>query len=401
VNTKKRFSFTWGLIVIALLGLIGFNIPMPYYLLQPGTADNIRPMVTIEGAANVEKGSFLLTTVLMGKANLLTYGYANVFDERVDLIPSDLILHQGESPEQYNERQSLVMEKSQNEAILVAFQAAGIPIEVKHQGVTVMTVLEGMPAAGVLQFGDVIHSINGKRIQLAEELIQTVEEKKAGDKLILGIERDDKQQTVEIVLAPFKREGAADPDAPKVGIGIALEDFLAIKPSRKVTINAEDIGGPSAGLMFSLEIFNQLTETDWTKGYQIAGTGTINSQAQVGQIGGIEHKIYTADQEGVDIFFAPKDIYESDTNEKKAKKAAARINTKMRIISVATFQEALDFLNKLEVKEANSQQIKFEWAVGGIPSFVRQLHPDHRRVNKLPQLGYPMKASDPVLASLW
>jgi PDZ domain-containing protein len=350
MNILRRFNFGWSLIVVTLLGLIGFNIPMPYYLVQPGTAEEIRPMVTIEGASEVEKGNFLLTTVLMGKANLLSYGYASVFDERVDLIPSDLVLHRGESPEQYNKRQFLVMEKSQNEAILVAFQAAGVPIQVTHQGVTVMTVLEGMPAANALMIGDVIQSVNGKPIQAARELIDTVKGKKAGDKLTLGIKRDGQKKTVELVLAPFKREEPAPPNAPTVGIGVAPEDLIAIKPSRKVTINAGDIGGPSAGLMFSLEIYNQLTEVDWTKGYQIAGTGTINAEGLVGQIGGIEHKVYAADHEGVDIFLVPKDVDESDSNEKNAKKAAAHIKSKMKIVPVATFKEALGYLDKLEVK---------------------------------------------------
>lgn len=338
------------IIALGIMGLIAFNVPMPYYLMQPGSAEEIAPMVKIETSEYVEKGAFLLTTVYMGPANLLTYGYASVFDERTELIPKEYIMNEGESSEEYNARQALIMEKSQNEAILVGFQAAGVPIEVKNQGVVVMTVLDNMPAAKVLNIGDVILTIDGKPIRLANDLIDMVKGKKEGDILNLGIKRDGESLSVEVELAAFEREGEVNPDAPKFGIGISPEDFLAIKPSIPVTIDAGAIGGPSAGLMFSLEIFNQLTVTDWTKGYRIAGTGTITAKGEIGQIGGIEYKVYSADQDNVDIFFVPKDKHTYDSNEKKAKEAAARIKTEMQLVPVANFKEAVDFLKRLDPK---------------------------------------------------
>ena len=90
-------------------------------------------------------------------------------------------------------------------------------------------------------------------------------------------------------------------------MGIGLVDDREIISDPKVKIKTESIGGPSAGLMFSLEIYNQLTKNDLTKGHSIAGTGTIDPDGTVGRIGGIDKKVVAADNEGAEIFFAPDD----------------------------------------------------------------------------------------------
>lgn len=351
MNTKLKFGWGKIVLIIVLLGFIAFNIPMPYYLIQPGTAEELRPMIQVEGASTEEEGNFLLTTVYLGEANLLTYGYARWVASTIEILDKEVILQEGESPEQYSARQELVMDKSQNEAILVAFKAAGIPIEVDNEGVMILMVLDNMPAAKVLKVGDIIRAVNEQPILAAEEIIEQVKVLKPGDQVKLNIERDGKQQTVEVEIALFDEQTQADTGSPKAGIGIAFENYWSIEPSREVTIDAGSIGGPSAGLMFSLEIYNQLTPVDYTKGHQIAGTGTINEVGEVGQIGGIEFKIIAADKKGADIFFVTKDIQPNDSNEKKALQTAKRIGTKMKIVPVATFKEAIQYLEQLEPQE--------------------------------------------------
>jgi PDZ domain-containing protein len=102
-----------------------------------------------------------------------------------------------------------------------------------------------------------------------------------------------------------------------------------------------------------LEIYDQLrTEVDLTKGYQIAGTGTIALDGTVGRIGGIQHKVVAADNAGAEIFFAPDDPPNEHSNYREALKAAERIGTSMKIVPVKTIQEALDYLEKLEERKA-------------------------------------------------
>lgn len=343
---KRGMSkFGWSLFIVFFIGLIAFNIPMPYFLIQPGTAEEIRPMIKVTGGYTNEKGTFMLTTVLLGKANLLTYGYAKINSGNIDTYPQEEILARGESSEEYNQRQELVMKNSQDIATLVAFRHANVPVKVVPLGVVVTMLVEGMPAEKVLHIGDRIKAVNGKTIQKAIELVNTVKGKKAGDKISVTFVHNDQVQTAEIALQEFNTPSSSD--GPKAGIGIVPSDMQTVIPSKKVTVHSGEIGGPSAGLMFTLEIFNQITKEDWTKGYRIAGTGTIDADGNVGQIGGIQHKIVAADRSGAEIFFVPKDINTGDSNEKDAFAEAKKINTNMRLVPVGNFNDAIAYLRSL------------------------------------------------------
>ena len=143
-------------------------------------------------------------------------------------------------------------------------------------------------------------------------------------------------------------EVKAFPDDPeKVGIGIQLVTNEEIETVPPVKIKSGNIGGPSAGLMFSLEIYNQLTEEDITKGHYIAGTGEIDYDGRVKRIGGIDKKVVAADKEGIEIFFAPNEEGASDSNYQEAKATAEKIKTDMKIIPVDTFDDALTYLENL------------------------------------------------------
>ena len=127
-------------------------------------------------------------------------------------------------------------------------------------------------------------------------------------------------------------------------IGIIIGSAIDMNTSKKVKFDAEGFGGPSAGLMFTLEIYEQLTKENIRHGQKIAGTGTMDELGNVGQIGGIDKKIVSANEAGVEIFFVPKDLSKEDDNEKIAKNVAKKIQSKMKIVPVATFEEALSYL---------------------------------------------------------
>lgn len=104
--------------------------------------------------------------------------------------------------------------------------------------------------------------------------------------------------------------------------------------------------------MFSLEVYNQIVKEDLTRGYKIAGTGTMDAEGNVGQIGGIKHKIVAAHKEDVDIFFYPRDITEYDTNEKEIKEQVKEEGyTDIKIVPVSTLKEAIEYLEKLPEKK--------------------------------------------------
>ena len=169
-----------------------------------------------------------------------------------------------------------------------------------------------------------------------------INEKKAGDVIDLVFKREGKEKKVSIPLKTFKD------DSSRVGIGISLDDYRKVITNPEISIDTDQIGGPSAGLMFTLEIYNQLTEGDITKGYDIAGTGTISDDGTVGPIGGIQQKIVAADNSGAEIFFAPNENGAAGSNYEEAMIAAKDIKTKMKIIPVDSFNDALQYLTKIK-----------------------------------------------------
>ena len=164
-------------------------------------------------------------------------------------------------------------------------------------------------------------------------------------KIQIVYKREETEKRATIALKPFK-------DRPnQVGLGISLDDYTRVTTDPIISINSEQIGGPSAGLMFSLEIYNQLTKGDLTKGYQIAGTGTIDEAGKVGPIGGIGQKIVAADKSGADIFFAPNENGNARSNYQDALVAAKDIDTKMKIVPVDSFDQAVEYLEHLKKKK--------------------------------------------------
>lgn len=144
--------------------------------------------------------------------------------------------------------------------------------------------MKGMPAYGKIEVGDRIKSVDGKTYDSADKMVSYISSKKAGTPVRFILERNGKDITEKVTLKPFKEE------PNRVGIGVSLFTDRNVKVSPSIKVDIENIGGPSAGLMMSLEIYNQLTKEDETHGYAIAGTGTIDADGTVGPIGGIDQR---------------------------------------------------------------------------------------------------------------
>ena len=341
---KPRNRTNWAkisLITLLIFLIIAF-IPTPYYLYQPGTVEKLADKVTVEGGHKAEKGSFSLTTVLSIKASnpyVLLYGLfaPDTQIESQQNVKGDL------TDEEYNELLMHMMDGSQTNAIAAGLKTAGEKVETVHDGVFIQAILPKSEAKKVLQVGDVIHTLDGKTLNKTDDFINYINaNKKAGDKIKVGFTRDGKDKTTTVKVMKL------DPKSKKVGVGIVPDDMIQLQTDRNVKMNVADIGGPSAGLMFSLEIFNQLSKEDMTKGYKIAGTGTIDPEGHVGQIGGIRDKIVAAHNAHVNIFFCPKDINPEDANEKDIKDEAKKRNYHIKIVPVATTKEAVDYLKTLQ-----------------------------------------------------
>lgn len=336
---NKYFIRTF--VIAAIIILISSFYYLPFYVSKPGMAKELEPIIEVENGFD-EQGSFMLTTVRMGRANIYSYAIAKL-SEYQKIYPLEAIRNENETDKEYNVRQLHLMATSKLAAIETAYKKAGLPVNYDYNGVFVLNVMPGMPAEGKLEAGDRIFKVDGNEFKSSEQFIQYVSGKSIGDEVTFAIDRDEEIKEVKIPLKQLKETG-------KVGVGISLVDDKEIVVKPNVTINSEDIGGPSAGFMFSLEIYNQLTEEDFTKGYPIAGTGTIDLKGNVGPIGGIEQKIIAADKAGAAIFFAPNEKGASDSNYKVAVKTAKDIKTKMKIVPIDTFDEAIVYLKKIKAK---------------------------------------------------
>ncbi|MEC2072989.1 SepM family pheromone-processing serine protease [Alkalihalophilus marmarensis] len=344
-QTKQSnwIKWRWPILIILLLGL--YFTPLPYYYSQPGDALVLDDVISVDGASEEAGGSFMLTTIRMGKANPIFYAWAQFSPYRI-LHPESQLRFEDETDEEYQHRQLMMMTDSQEVAKIVAYEQANKEVSYEYFGVLVTVLIEGMPAIEVLEQGDRIQQVNGESIRTADELIERLTGYEKGDNVTLTIEREGELMEVTVGFSHFPEEMNAPSD--RVGIGIQ-----APVTDREVTFNPEvhidtsQIGGPSAGLMFSLEIYDQLTEGNLTKGYLVAGTGTIREDGTVGRIGGAAQKVVAADRAGADYFLAPFEDGADDSNYNEAVLAAEDIGTDMEIIPINRFEEAIEFLESL------------------------------------------------------
>lgn len=314
-------------------------IPLPYYVTKPGLAEPLSPYVNVEGAKK-DDGDFMLTTVSMSRANI--YSYIGTYTNPIHhLYKVNEIMSKGESNDDYQFRQLRYMEESKQAAILNAYKQAGKPYQINKTGIVIVSVLEDMPASKVLKLGDIVTKVGEKEIHSVDDFTKTISSSSPGTKFQLSIIRNGKSKKVSVQSKKFK-------DEPKrSGIGVSIVENLKLSTSPKVKIDSEEIGGPSAGLMFALEIYDQLSDENLAKGHEIAGTGTIDGAGVVGPIGGISQKIIAASNAGAEIFFAPNENGKKNSNYKEAVKTAKKHNVKMKIVPVNTYADALKYLKKL------------------------------------------------------
>jgi Lon-like protease len=345
----KRIGIT-GILLILIAIL--FVYPMDIYISKPGGAYDLTPLVDVESGDENDVGTFSLMTISLSKATVASYVYSQFSDQR-KILPAKQVRRSGESETEYNLRQKRLMSDSQFNAITVAFDRAEIPIDVTFDGVTVMSVLEDGAANGILEAGDQIQIVDGVRLKESGQFADIISRKLKDDEVNLSLTRKDDEKNVTVKLKEIPNGDG------RVGLGVQFLEDRTLTTEPEVTMHTSNIGGPSAGLMFTLEIMNRLIDEDLTKGYNIAGTGEMLEDGTVGRIGGADFKVIAASGKGVEIFFAPDDEIPKEvldknpglqTNYEEAVAMAKKIGTKMKIVPVKTIDDALDYLEKLEPK---------------------------------------------------
>ncbi|MBM6613620.1 PDZ domain-containing protein [Desemzia sp. RIT804] len=345
MNKKIIKSFSLVLIIIAIFWLL--FMPLPYYVESPGSAVHLNELVQVDNETDQEPGSYMLTTVAVRRATPLTY--LTKFLPFHDGYTEEELFGTTTTSEEYNNLQQFYMTGSINSAVQAAFEAANEPYEFSYNGVYVMSVLENSNFEGMLQVGDIIIDLDGNAFKSSQEFIEYVQNKEVNQTIEVTYQRNGEENTVSAPLMEME-------ETKYPGLGISLVDNTSITTDIPVEIDADGIGGPSAGFMFALQIYTQLVDQDLRDGHEIAGTGTIAADGTVGRIGGIEKKVVAANDEGATIFFAPDDVIDPvilenypdlKSNYEEAVAAAEEIDTDMTIVPVKNIQDAIDYLNQL------------------------------------------------------
>lgn len=317
-----------GVIVAAVLVLV----QTPYALEMPGPATEVQHLIAPD--PHPSKGALYLVTIYSEPANLAEWLYAKVNPE-ADLVPREQARPKNISEQDYQTMLGHMMDESKVAAKVVAFRAAGYNVTLNGQGAQIQSITDNSKAKGILKEGDIVVAADAQPVTTANDLTALILAHKPGDVLPLEVKRGQETLTVKVPLI----EAPDEPGRARIGIAVLTYHF-DYKFPESVDISTHDIGGPSAGLMFALGIYNALTDTDITHGHKIAGTGTISTDGKVGAIGGAKYKVVSAEGVGAELFLVPTDNYE------EAKKAAKTI----KVVPVATFDDALKALANLPTK---------------------------------------------------
>ncbi|MHA7962982.1 S16 family serine protease [Paenibacillus sp. CAU 1782] len=333
--------------------------PTPFVMFQPGIAVPVEPMIVLDhsagnpdAAANGEagvqeaEGEFLLTAVKLTEPNFWNVLKA-AFQPDYDLMRKRDV-YGGVSRSQYVQQLSVVMQNSQSNAVEAVYRYLSLP----YHNVTTVIIASGIsPNAGsnpgLLEQGDILVGPKGETpfLDMEDVLRRWEKDIQSGENWELVVSRKGEHLTIGMetlktagLTGEWSKDELLEQFAAWLGVAgfVEQQELVPDDLLYKLNISANNIGGPSAGLVFALQGVDLLSTGDLTGGRRIAATGTISPDGAVGEIGGISQKVVSTSSEGAELFLVPAG------NEAEARKKAAALHSPMTIAGVSTLQEALD-----------------------------------------------------------
>lgn len=340
-HTRVGFRATALLVTVALAVLVGglLNlVTVPRVVYHPGpvydTLGSIGESEVVQLDEELEthedtEGHLFFTTIRLegGPGNSLTawQWLRAQFDGATTIVPRERVFPEGVNAEQVREQNTALMQHSQQDAAVVALRANGTEIP---EDIVVAQVMVGAPADGVLHVDDQILAVAGEEVTSTRVVQDSIQAVAPGEDVELTLLREGEEVTLDV---PTTR----DEETGRTIVGVYLAPRYELPYD--ISIDAGNVGGPSAGLMFSLAVYDKLTPGPLTDGRSVAGSGTITGTGQVGGIGGITQKMYAAQNARVDLFLAPAaNCDEVVTGQPED----------LVVVPVATFEEALGTLEQ-------------------------------------------------------
>ena len=327
-NIKKIIRENIGFIITWIVVLLLFFVDTPYLIYTSGSYIDLGTRLDAD-TDNKTSGTFGMAYVSVVKASPIFIGISYL-NKNWDLISKDKVKYDDETLKDAEKRDKISMEEAVSNAKIAAFKEAlgTYNIDDVHH---IITYLDSSDTE--LKLFDEIKSVDGITVNNLEDIRNVVATKEIGTKMNIEVMRNEKLITVSSSV--YEVEGR------KI-LGISLTDVYDVTTSPEVEIKIKsNESGPSGGLMMSLSIYNSLVSEDISKGKKIIGTGTIDVNGNVGEIGGVKYKLIGAVKNKADIFLCPKENYE------EAVKVANDNNYNIKIVAVSTLKEAIEELENL------------------------------------------------------
>lgn len=334
--SRRTLTLAVAGFLVVLLSAVAALLPVPYVALEAGPVTNTlgsvgkTQLIRIDGRETYPvRGNLDLTTVHVlggpGSQLGLVTALRGWLDDGIAIVPEDTVYPPGETAEEAEKESAAEMRDSQENATTSALRELGIPVEITS---FVQDVPAGSPSSGKLESGDELVAIDGTPVAGGTQLRELITAHDPGDPVRVTFRRDGAEETRTITT-----ERAEDGRAI---VGITTRDEADYPFD--VEISLEDVGGPSAGLMFALGIVDKLTPGSLTDGAHIAGTGTIDDTGHVGAIGGITQKMIGAERAGATVFLAPAG---------NCAEAKETVPDGLRLVKARTLSSAVSSLERL------------------------------------------------------
>jgi PDZ domain-containing protein len=325
------------IILMMTIGIAaGFLFRTDYVAFVPGSSRDTEPFLSVSGITDYPSDGELHLTTVRVRDRVSLWGYLwYQFDSDSELVDRQQVF--GTRTAEENREINLDrMASSKDLAAAVALERLGYDTVVPD-GVFVLETVQGTPAAELLERGDVIVSVQGQEVVSPTQLVEAIGARSPGDFITIGVERASNGQVEEIPVTLAARED--DETRAFLGVGTSERVDLNLDVGFEITLGSDNIGGPSAGLAFTLAVLDQLTPGELTGGQRVAVTGTIQVDGSVGSVGGVEQKAAAVRDEGVKVFIVPTAL-EEPTIERVRDVAGDDVT----VIPVEDLEGALDAL---------------------------------------------------------
>ena len=311
------------ILILVIVGIIA-NYPLPYYIEAPGGTIDITNRIDIDGGY-VSKGSLNLLYVTEYRGNVMTYLMGLVLPS-FDIEKQEERQISNESAQDIYIRNRVMLENSIDNATILAYRHANKTVNITGYNNVILANYNDND----LKIGDNIISIDNVKVSNLIDIKNELDKKEANQTITISVMRDNKEHSFKVKLD----------DEKKLGIIVQTDYEYELDPEINIKFKTSE-SGSSGGLMLALSIYNAITSEDITHGFKVAGTGTIDIEGNVGEIGGVKYKIMGAVRNKMDLVFVPTANYEEAIKVKKEH------NYDIDIIKVNTFEEALNYLNNL------------------------------------------------------